>query len=252
MASNKEAEMNNPRLKTDAPASKQRLFVQKFVSSCPDLKTEVCDGRISEIKKAELTQSNNPKPEPAQATTHQAGDVTIGTAAKSALISLWLDDYNDIFSDFDPRPYSQRALSDDFLNEVKKVLRETPSGKVELELLMPESLRSPGQESTIKKRLREYFKARFTHYKEQAIKIKKQGALFVSFGIVLMLVTALVLFSYAERSFWVILLSVVAEPAGWFLFWDGMELLVFDAKERKTDLDFNKRMANCNIYFKSY
>ena len=39
-------------------------------------------------------------------------------------ISLWLDDYADIFSDFDPRPFSQRALSDDFLNEAKKVVRE--------------------------------------------------------------------------------------------------------------------------------
>lgn len=198
---------------------------------------------------------NEKKPEPSQATAHQAGDVTIGTlgtVAKSALISLWLDDYNDIFSDFDPRPYSQRALSDDFLSEVKKVMRETPSGKVELELLMPENLRSPAHESTIKKRLREYFKARFTHYQEQANKIKKQGAIFVSCGVVLMLITAIVLFQYAQHNFWIILLSVTAEPAGWFLFWDGMELLVFDSKERNADLDFNQRMSNCNIYFKSY
>ena len=30
-------------------------------------------------------------------------------------ISLVLDSYDDLFSDFDPRDYSQKALSDDFL-----------------------------------------------------------------------------------------------------------------------------------------
>ena len=35
-------------------------------------------------------------------------------------ISLWIDSYDDIFSDFDPRPFSARNISDDFLYEVKK------------------------------------------------------------------------------------------------------------------------------------
>lgn len=39
-------------------------------------------------------------------------------------ISIWLDNYDDIFSDFDPRPYSQRSLSDDFLAEAKKIEHE--------------------------------------------------------------------------------------------------------------------------------
>ncbi|MBI2151367.1 hypothetical protein HYU21_01420, partial [Candidatus Woesearchaeota archaeon] len=30
-------------------------------------------------------------------------------------ISLVLDSYDDIFSDFDPRDYSEKALSEDFL-----------------------------------------------------------------------------------------------------------------------------------------
>ena len=35
-------------------------------------------------------------------------------------ISIVLDSYDDLFSDFDPRPYRIRALSDDFLLECKK------------------------------------------------------------------------------------------------------------------------------------
>ena len=37
-------------------------------------------------------------------------------------MSLILDTYLDIFSSFDPRPYEERSLSDDFLDECKKMV----------------------------------------------------------------------------------------------------------------------------------
>ena len=45
----------------------------------------------------------------------------ISTVPKQALlelaeISILLDSYDDIFSDFDPSPYSERTLSDDYFN----------------------------------------------------------------------------------------------------------------------------------------
>ena len=36
-------------------------------------------------------------------------------------ISLWLDDYDDLFSDFDSRNYLKRRVSEDFLEELKSV-----------------------------------------------------------------------------------------------------------------------------------
>ena len=35
-------------------------------------------------------------------------------------ISFWLDSYDDLFSDFDPRPYAQKGFSEDFLDEAKR------------------------------------------------------------------------------------------------------------------------------------
>ena len=51
-------------------------------------------------------------------------------------ISLIIDTYDDIFSDFDPRPYSQRALSDDFLLEARKASKDKVSGTFELNFLV--------------------------------------------------------------------------------------------------------------------
>ena len=43
--------MNNLCLKAEVSASKQRLFIQKFVSPYLGFKDKVCNGRISENKK---------------------------------------------------------------------------------------------------------------------------------------------------------------------------------------------------------
>jgi hypothetical protein len=39
-------------------------------------------------------------------------------------ISLVIESYNALFSDFDPRTSSERGISDDFLSEVKRAARE--------------------------------------------------------------------------------------------------------------------------------
>src|SRR3989344_3166220 len=72
-------------------------------------------------------------------------------------ISIWINNYNDIFSSFDPRPYSQKALSDDFLSEIKKASLDKDKGNVELRFLIKKSERNPMEEYIIKKRLRHHF-----------------------------------------------------------------------------------------------
>ena len=67
-------------------------------------------------------------------------------------ISLVLDSYNDIFSDFDPRDYSEKALSEDFLSECKRAARDKEN-HIELRLLIPIKKRNSTHENKIRKRL---------------------------------------------------------------------------------------------------
>ena len=76
-------------------------------------------------------------------------------------ISLILDTYDDIFSDFDPRPYEERALSDDFLLEAKKASRDKATGTIELIFMMPAGKRDTHKESLIKRRLRDHFRKHY-------------------------------------------------------------------------------------------
>jgi hypothetical protein len=77
-------------------------------------------------------------------------------------ISIWLDSYNDIFSDFDSRPFSERTVSDDFLSEVRKVCDEKSRDKIHLKLSVPEKMRNTDDEKIIIKRLHLYFKNSLT------------------------------------------------------------------------------------------
>jgi hypothetical protein len=166
-------------------------------------------------------------------------------------ISLILDTYEDIFSDFDPRPFSQRALSDDFLLAAKKASKELKTG-IQLKFMIPKFLRNSSEESLIKKRLRDHFRKHADEKKKEREGILKQGLYFAISGIVLMFIASIILFQTSERSIISSFLVVFLEPAGWFLFWEGLNLVIFESKEKKPDLDFYEKMARCEVEFIDY
>ncbi|MCX6799039.1 MAG: hypothetical protein NTW59_03025 [Candidatus Diapherotrites archaeon] len=166
-------------------------------------------------------------------------------------ISLWIDTYDDIFSDFDPRPYSQRALSDDFLLEAKKASRDRASGNIELRFLVPTKIRNPEQEGLIRKRLHEHFKK---HSKEltQEVHTTRRNGIAMAFVGMLMVLGASYIYPEESTSFLQRLLFVVLEPGGWFMTWMGLDGIFGAESQKKTDLDFYRKMSKCEISFQSY
>lgn len=171
---------------------------------------------------------------------------------KKSEISLWLDSYDDIFSDFDLRPNSQRALSQDFLEESKRALRYSTSNDYHLNLLIEEKLRDDNEEETVKKRLHEHFTKHFHLQKKQREKILKKGIIFVIIGVCLLFLATFLLVNYGNESYFLAFLLIVMEPAGWFFAWEGLDLAIFTSKDETQDYDFYKKMQNCEIIFSSY
>ncbi|MEM4703003.1 MAG: hypothetical protein QXP53_00750 [Candidatus Pacearchaeota archaeon] len=171
-------------------------------------------------------------------------------------ISILLDTYNDIFSDFDPRDLSIRALSDDFLLEAKKAVREKGPGIHELKFMIPENKRDLKIERIIKKRLKNHFEEHFRAKEKEVRDKRKNGLILASLGFLLMILGAIVLFThFLEGSFISAVLIVVLEPAGWFFFWEGMAKALFlyeEHTEYKRDLEFYKIMSRCKIDFFAY
>lgn len=170
-------------------------------------------------------------------------------------ISLVLDSYDAIFSDFDPRPYAERMISNDFLTECKRAVHDK-HGLDQLRLLIPSHMRKPTEEIHIKKRLKEYFRKHLFEEEKEIKSIKREGIRWLIIGSVILVLSTLLYeykaLAYMGFKFLVDLLFVISQPAGWFTFWEGLGKIFIVAKEHTPSYDFYKKMQNTEIYFFNY
>ena len=170
---------------------------------------------------------------------------------KMSDISLILETYNDIFSSFDPRPYSQRALSVDFLDEMKRAVRSLPSGAVQLKLLIPTGKREFIKEQLIRRRLKEHFKKHYMLELQDIKKLRTKGIIMAIAGISIIFV-ATYFFSLETSGFLSQFIRILLEPAGWFTAWTGLEDVYYTGRELNKELSFYEKMSQCEVDFVSY
>ncbi|MFA5856971.1 MAG: hypothetical protein WC867_06430 [Candidatus Pacearchaeota archaeon] len=170
-------------------------------------------------------------------------------------ISIVLDSYDDIFSDFDPRPIIHKGLSDDFLYECRKASYGREA--YEIRFMIPKRKRNPHEEIIIKKRMKEHFK-KHLHEEEKKIKgIKKTGYWWVFLGSIILTISTLIYEINVDpdnkllRFIWD-LLFIISQPAGWFTFWEGLGKIFIHSKDNSQDHIFYKKMNNINIHFVDY
>jgi hypothetical protein len=161
-------------------------------------------------------------------------------------IPLILDSYEDIFSDFDPRPYSRKALSGDFLSECKKASVEK-RGKIRIRFFLPKNKRDLLEEIKIKKRLKEHFGKHFREKRREIRKIRMHGTFWVIMGSIMMVLSAFLI--EVKATFLLNLLIILTQPAGWFFLWEGLGKILIVPLEKKPDYSFYKKMLSAEISF---
>lgn len=169
-------------------------------------------------------------------------------ASERSEVRFAISKYEDIFSDFDPRPVSLKGFSDDFLTESKRavIVKEE---KIDFIFMVPKKERNAKEEANIEDRLKRYFKKHLEISEKRKMKTMKFGAAFVTIGVILMLTATWLFFKYRETSFLTSFFTILLEPASWFLFWEGLSQLIFESKKINPDLDFHRKMADAKISF---
>ncbi len=169
-------------------------------------------------------------------------------------VVLRLERYEDIFSSFDIRPYAKRALSADFLEELKWAAADKADGKVELTLLMPTKDKNEYHETIIKERLTEHFRKHHRDLLEEKRHVTRVGSAMVAAGVACMGLATLIVTAGAEQGFFFSFLVLLLEPAAWFLLWEGMDQIIFTSREKNPELEFYRKMSNSHehIAFKAY
>jgi hypothetical protein len=169
---------------------------------------------------------------------------------RPAALSLWIDDYDDIFSDFDPRPFGQRALSEDFLAEARRAVRDRRESIPALRFLVPAVARNLADEATIRKHLREHFQKHADRLGRARRRKAGAGLAIAAAGFAVMTASALI--RGQPETFWRTLLHVLLEPSGWFAVWFGLDQLVYGTRDVARDHDFYRKIARADVVFVSY
>lgn len=170
------------------------------------------------------------------------------------VISIRLDDYDDVFSDFDIRPYIRRSLSVDFIDEVKRAARDKQESGVALMLHVPKRKRKESREVIIRERLTAHFRRHYHLLQMERGRIYQIGTVMVILGMLCMVAATTIIFNDPAKSLFLSFLVVFLEPAAWFLLWEGMDQILFVARKKSPDLGFYRKMshAESHIYFRSY
>lgn len=170
--------------------------------------------------------------------------------SRDGVVQMWLDSYDDMFSDFDPRPFPTRMWSDDFIFQIRKVIKEHPKKVTVLRILLPEKVRKESVDEMLAERLSNYF---ISGRSEVVLSKKKaiyKGILYILIGTSIMLVIEYIKFINKKNFSWHLLLQVL-EPLSWFLIWMGLDTIV-DSRKTMQDLRFFSKLANVHIEFSIY
>lgn len=170
---------------------------------------------------------------------------------KLSEISIWLDGYDDVFSDFDPRPYQSRGLSDDFTQVASRAAAARPGDGLELKFLVPRQVRSKPVERLVAERIRAHFQGQAlrTHFAIRGL--RRRGLVLTLASVPLLLFGA-----WVQNADWPhflrSLLSVLTTPAGWFMVFHGLDQVFYSPAKLKAEYEFACRMAECEISFAGY
>lgn len=164
-------------------------------------------------------------------------------------LSLWLDTYDDIYSDFDSRSYLKRRISEDFIDELRMSLKYRKDQPDALILMLPGSQRHADIEKEITISIHEQIKDRLNMLLHKVRNILTRGLLLFATGLLLTGVSAFVTLK-KPVGYLPLLLRISLEPASWFMLWTGLDLLIYDYRKLRKETFFYKILASLKVHFK--
>ncbi len=163
---------------------------------------------------------------------------------KERITVIALDDYEDIFDDFDISPYYLRRISNDFKEELMRRLKEVNGdGKLHIILTVPQSLRKMSTEAEVHKRLHFFVNHEYEKIRKKFIFSLMKSIAFLTLG------PAFLVTSYLLRK--AHLVSEYLMVGVYFFTWEGLDSLIDTFSNLKVKLNMYKTLKNSRISFLS-
>lgn len=161
-------------------------------------------------------------------------------------VQIAIDNYNDLFSDFDIRGYEERYLSSDFLNELKMRTKKLINKKeIIVAFKIDKTERNIEDENIIADRLKKFFRIRYERNRRKRNKLLVNSIILELIGIAFMLI-ANYLGKYAFDYFKEFMLI-----PSWFFVWNGLEKYIYNTKILDKKVKYYSLLNNSRIKFEN-
>jgi len=165
-------------------------------------------------------------------------------------VDIALDSYEELFSDFDPSPFSRRAFSGDFLKELMRRYSETRHGKFEVVFSLPKAVRNRETEALIKERLREHFEWQLGELREDINEDRRTGGFYIGAGAAVIALSVL-LTTYGQAEVFLKILGEIILVPGWVGEFMGLEKILESKSQRKKQYEFLEQFRDATYVFVS-
>ncbi|VVC03121.1 Uncharacterised protein [Candidatus Burarchaeum australiense] len=214
--------------------------VEKVAERTSEKQAEKQAEKKDDVKKRELEKKEEKKDEMKEQAVIAIRDISIA-----------LDTYDDIYSDFDPRPHAEREISADLLKELERRALIDAKGRFEIRFFLPKALRDEKTEAQIKKRLQAYFRMKCKEAEKENNARKVTSALYIIAGLAALFSYAILL-TFTQLGPFGSFLDVLLVPIGWFFLWEGLaKLLLQERKVMDAQIKFYQDFSKANFIFLS-
>lgn len=170
--------------------------------------------------------------------------------SKTFIVEISLDDYNDIFNDWDPAPFKRRDIDPDLNHFLLDSSEDIPlKYPLKLCFFIPKEEKDLKEEELAKSGLKNYFDFLIIDLIRKLKILRQKGALYIITSFIFLTVAA-ILKTKLEVG---ILTDTLLEGlfiGGWVFLWEAFTLLFFSSYDLYRELKVYKRLSNANIQFK--
>jgi hypothetical protein len=166
------------------------------------------------------------------------------------MIEIALDQYEDIFSEWDPAPFKRREIDADLELYLEGSVEEIPSRyPIELFFILPQGKRNQTLEEEARKGIRRFFGFRIHFLKLELRKITLRILNYLFFGFLLLWVGNTYPGHDSPRD-WAILLADGIIIGGWVFLWEAVSLFSFTSLEMYQRHRVYNRLLQAPVFFK--
>lgn len=174
----------------------------------------------------------------------------IDSSTNCYMIEIGLDQYADVFNEWDPAPFKRRGIDPDLELYLEESCDEIPFHyPIELCFTVPVGMRDDLIEEEALKGLKNSFLFKLYLLRKEIKQTNTQMIRFVAIGFVFLWIAAI----FSEQASEVMVLSILVEGlfiSGWVFLWEAVSLFVFTNRELYRRYQTYKRLQNSPVIFR--